>query len=520
MQVTLIRAMTRSAMFELQNQSCYYAPAPYEVLLDGQPALEAVTTNVFSLFHLEPGKPYTVTVRCGADEGTVRFTTQAESYYVDAARYGLLGDGVSDNTAFLQAALSTCPKGGTVFVPSGTYRTQSLFLRSGTTLYLEKGCTLLGGTDRSAYPILPGVLPSADEEREHYLACWEGNPLDSFAALINIINAHDVVITGEGCINANADQGDWYENPKEKNIAWRPRLFFTSNAQNVVLHGVGIYNSYSWTIHPTYSQNVDILQLHIHNHADSPNTDGIDPESCKNVNILGDYVHVGDDCIALKSGKLFLGLTNNTPCENVVIRNCNLNRGHGGLVIGSEMSGGVRNVTVSQCLMEHTDRGLRVKTRRGRGKNAVIDGLVFHNVEMRHVLTPFVINMFYFCDPDGKSDFVQSRKPMPVDDTTPRLGSLLVEDVTATGAECAGCWFSGLPEQPIGKVELRNVSISFAPDAKPGMAAMMCGAEPSKCLGLWGENVNEIVLDNVSITGYEGERIRLTNVPRFQEVSP
>ena len=140
----------------------------------------------------------------------------------------------------------------------------------------------------------------------------------------------------------------------------------------------------------------------------SPNTDGIDPESCKNVNIIGNHVHVGDDCIALKSSKLFLGMKLHVPCENVIIRNCCLSRGHGGLVIGSEMSGGIKNVTVTQCLMDHTDRGLRVKTRRGRGKYAVIDGLAFRNVVMDGVLTPFVINMFYFCDPDGRTDYVQT----------------------------------------------------------------------------------------------------------------
>ena len=98
------------------------------------------------------------------------------------------------------------------------------------------------------------------------------------------------------------------------------------------------------------------------------------------------------------------------PCENVIIRNCCLSRGHGGLVIGSEMSGGVKNVTVTQCLMDHTDRGLRVKTRRGRGKYAIIDGLVFRDVVMDGVLAPFVINMFYFCDPDGRSDYVQTHE--------------------------------------------------------------------------------------------------------------
>ena len=518
MKLALVRACTRSACFELQNNTCYTAPAPFRVQLNGQTVLEACCTNVFSVFSLEPGKTYHLEVLAtDGDTGTLDFATAAESFFVDASRYGLVNDGVTDNTAFLQAALSTCPPGGTVYVPAGTYRTQSLFLCSNTTLYLEKGCTLLGGTDRREYPILPGVLPCADEQHEAYLGGWEGNPLDCFAGLINVINAENVTITGEGCINANADNGDWYQHTKVKLIAWRPRLFFTSKAKNVTLHGVEVCNSFSWTIHPTYSDGVNILQLQIHNRADSPNTDGIDPESCKNVNIIGDSIHVGDDCIALKSGKLFLGTVMHTPCENVTIRNCNLNRGHGGLVIGSEMSGGVKNVVMTQCLMDHTDRGLRIKTRRGRGKNAVIDGLVFRNVEMRHVLTPFVINMFYFCDPDGKSDYVQSHESLPLDDATPRLGSLTMENITATDAEYAGCWFSGLPEQPVEKVEMNNVSISFAENAGAGHAAMMCGAAECSKLAIWAENVKEIHFHNVKLEGYAGERLNFINVGSFKE---
>ena len=251
MKLALVRACTRSACFELQNNTCYTAPAPFRVQLNGQTVLEACCTNVFSVFSLEPGKTYRLEVLAtDGDTGTLDFATAAESFFVDASRYGLVNDGVTDNTAFLQAALSTCPPGGTVYVPAGTYRTQSLFLCSNTTLYLEKGCTLLGGTDRREYPILPGVLPCADEQHEAYLGGWEGNPLDCFAGLINVINAENVTITGEGCINANADNGDWYQHIKVKLIAWRPRLFFTSKAKNVTLHGVEVCNSFSWTIHP------------------------------------------------------------------------------------------------------------------------------------------------------------------------------------------------------------------------------------------------------------------------------
>ena len=177
MKITLVRSMARSAVFELVNSGCYRAPAPYTVSLDGATVCEG-DTNVFSLYSLEPGRSYTLAVTLDGVTDTLNFTTAEESFFVDASRYGLVADGVTDNTAKLQAALSTCPAGGTVYVPAGTYRTQSLFLQSSTTLYLEKGCTLLGGTNRTDYPILPGVLPCHNEKDEHYLGLWEGNPLD------------------------------------------------------------------------------------------------------------------------------------------------------------------------------------------------------------------------------------------------------------------------------------------------------------------------------------------------------
>ena len=518
MKLALVRACTRSACFELQNNTCYTAPAPFRVQLNGQTVLEACCTNVFSLFSLEPGKTYHLEVLAtDGDTGTLDFATAAESFFVDASRYGLVNDGVTDNTAFLQAALSTCPPGGTVYVPAGTYRTQSLFLCINTTLYLEKGCTLLGGTDRREYPILPGVLPCADEQHEAYLGGWEGNPLDCFAGLINVINAENVTITGEGCINANADNGDWYQHIKVKLIAWRPRLFFTSKAKNVTLHGVEVCNSFSWTIHPTYSDGVNILQLQIHTRADSPNTDGIDPESCEYTRIIGVNIHVGDDCIAMKASKVFLGMKLKKSCEHTVIRNCLLDKGHGGIVIGSEMSGGVKDMVVTQCLMDHTDRGLRVKTRRGRGNTAVIDGLVFRNVEMRGVKAPFVINMFYFCDPDGHGPYVQCRDAMPVDEYTPKLGSLTMEDIVATDAQFAGCYFDGLPEQPIERVSMKNVTITFDPNAEAGQAAMADNRPLVKKLAIYAENVKEIDLHNVKIEGYEGERLHFANVGHFEE---
>ena len=350
MNLTFIRSTTRSAVFELENGLCYRPAHPFVVRLNGAVIYTDCNTNVFSLFSLEPDTTYTVEAEAEGQTLTLDFTTQHESFFVDASRYGLVPDGVTDNTARLQAALSTCPAGGTVYLPAGRYRTASLFLKSETTFYLEKGAVLLGDNDRTHYPILPGVLPSANEVDEYYLTGWEGNPLDSFASLINVTQVHDVVITGQGVLDGDAANGDWWQDPKTKRIAWRPRMVAVVDSENVCLHGVTVQNSYAWTIHPLFARNLDLLHFNIHNPYDGPNTDGIDPESCVNTRIIGVNIHVGDDCIAMKASKVFLGMKLKKSCEHTVVRNCLLDKGHGGIVIGSEMSGGVKDMVVTQCL--------------------------------------------------------------------------------------------------------------------------------------------------------------------------
>ena len=176
MNLSLIRSMTRSAVFELENGKCFRPEHPFAVALNGKTIYESCNTNVFSLFSLTPSTAYTVEVDAEGEHLKLDFTTETESFFVDASRYGLVADGETDNTGRLQAALSTCPRGGTVYVPAGRYRTASLFMKSCTTLYLEKGAVLLGDNDRTHYPILPGVIPSENEVDEYYLTGWEGNP--------------------------------------------------------------------------------------------------------------------------------------------------------------------------------------------------------------------------------------------------------------------------------------------------------------------------------------------------------
>ena len=315
MKLSLIRSMTRSAVFELENGLCYRPAHPFTVQLNGETVYTACETNVFSLFSLLPGTPYTVAVQAEGETLTLDFTTEAETFFVDASRYGLVADGTTDNTGKLQAALSTCPKGGTVYVPAGHYRTSSLFMKSCTTLYLEKGAVLLGDNDRTHYPILPGVIPSENEVDEYYLTGWEGNPLDSFAGLLNITQVHDVVVTGEGTLDCDAQNGDWWINQKVKRIAWRPRAVAAVDSENVCLHGITVQNSYSWTIHPIFVKHLDLLNFNINNPYNAPNTDGIDPESCEYIRIIGANIHVGDDCIAMKASKVFLGMKLKKSCR-------------------------------------------------------------------------------------------------------------------------------------------------------------------------------------------------------------
>jgi polygalacturonase len=182
--------------------------------------------------------------------------------------------------------------------------------------------------------------------------------------------------------------------------------------------------------------------------------------------------------------------------------------GHGAITLGSEISGGVKALTVSQCLFQKTDRGLRIKTRRGRGRECDIDNIAFDNIRMEGVLTPVVLNMWYNCvDPDGNSEYVQSREPLPVDERTPRLGKFTFTNMTCVDAEAAAAYCDGLPEQPIEAVTFENVHVRFAEDARPSPPAMFKNAEAHCRLGFYLNNVRRAVFRNVTLEGHVGEAV-------------
>ena len=511
----IILKTARSLVLELKDCGRYTSEQEHIVYVNG---VEAERSNkiVISLFNLKPATCYEVQVKFAEKESeVVTVSTENEFVTLNVREFGAKGDKETDDTLFIQCAINACPKGGRVLVPAGDYKITTLFLKSDLVLELAKGATLYASTDRTKFPILPGVITSYDEQEEYNLGTWEGNPIDSFAGIITGINVSNVLITGQGTIDGCASRENWWNNPKVRRIAWRPRLVFLNHCENIVLHGVKFQNSPAWNLHPYFSDNLRFIDLTVLNPADSPNTDGLDPESCRNVEIVGVYFSLGDDCIAIKSGKIYMGSKYKKPSENLMIRQCCMRDGHGSITIGSEMAGGVKNLIVKDCKFLHTDRGLRIKTRRGRGKDAVIDGILFENIEMDHVMTPVVINSFYFCDPDGHSEYVQSKEYYPVDDRTPYIGELSFRNITATNCHAAAAYMYGLPEQKIKKVSFENVSFSYAEEPKAGVPAMMDGAEETAKSGIRAKNLEVLELKNVTIIGQEGEAIILDGIDTF-----
>lgn len=496
-----------SACFELENTSPYYSEDTFDVIVNGAPALTGVRTNVFSLFDLVPGTEYFVTV----GEQTLSITTLTESGCVSVRDFGAKGDGVTDDTACLQAAIDCCPKYGRVMVPAGTYFTRPLVLKSNMTLELKADAKLLGDPVEEHYPLLPGSVPDAQTGQELHFTSWEGDPFPGRQSFVSAHYAENIHIVGQGIIDGNAVNGNWWVDVKKRKIA-RPKLVWLNHCENIWFHGITGRNSACWNFHPFFSKNIFFYNTAVEAPKDSPNTDGTDPESCDNVQYIGMRFSVGDDAIAIKAGKVYMGMKYQTPATNHLVRNCLMEYAHGAMTLGSEMSGGIKDLKVSQCYFKHTDRGLRIKTRRGRGKYAIIDGVEFSNIYMDNVMTPVVMNMYYFCDPDGHEKIVWDKEPHPVDDGTPYLGAFTFRDMECRDCEWAAGWFYGLTEQPIGSVTIENVNFTIKEDASTGMPAMMDYIDPSCKRGLYFNRVKKVHLKNVTVTGQVGDMATYENV--------
>ena len=377
--------------------------------------------------------------------------------------------------------------GGKLTVPAGTYPTSSVEYCSDMTLELQEGAVLDFINDGVDHPVV--------------FSRYEGVDRDVYMPLIYGRHLKNVTLCGKGTIEGNGEF--WWK----RRLEWvypRPKSVVFQDCENVVIRDVTIRNSPCWTVVPLRSRNILVDGISVFNPYESPNTDGIDPDSCQDVEIRNCYLDVGDDCIAIKSGteynKEFI------PSENIYVHDCRMVRGHCGVGIGSEMSGGVRNVRVEDCEFTETDRGLRLKTRRGRG--GFVDGVSFVRVKMKKVQVPFVINMRYWCGPDGFAKKVSDTVPYPADKSTPSVRNIHLEDFVAEDTAVAALYISGLAESPIEGVSLKNVQITMDRHATPGFADAAIDAPYMWRAGLILKFTKGLQLDNVTVKNVMG----LTNL--------
>ena len=497
----IIEIGTRYAVVELDNLLPYYTEETMEVFVNENFYAKS-NKNVIGIYDLEPNQKYNIKVGNEA----VQFVTKEEVICLHTNLFNPAKDGTTDDTLKLQAAILCCPEGGTVYVDEGLYLMTCLFLKSNINLYFAKGAKFICQYDRNKFPVLPGLINNGVKELN--LGSFEGSETDVFASIITGINIENVTIGGQGEIDGQAILGDWYKNHNEKRIAYRPFGIYFNRCENVSVAGLYIHDTACWNIHPYFSNNLNFLDLRIENPTGMPTTDGIDPDCCNNVLILGVSFNVGDDCIAIKSGTIDFAKKYLRPTSTLTIRNCLMQKGHGAVVFGSEASGGINDIIVSQCYFQNTDRGLRIKTRRGRGRYGKIENITFKNIIMDKVATPFVINMFYNMGPKGGHEpFVWAKEKQPVDITTPYIGHFTFNDIKCKDVSLAAGVFLGLPEEPIKSLTFDNVEFSYDLNAKPGYPVMIEHKDEMCRVGLYLDNVDRLVLRNVIFSGNLGEEV-------------
>jgi polygalacturonase len=367
----------------------------------------------------------------------------------DPRAFGAKADGATKDTSALQAAIDSCAQrgGGTVHLSAGTYLTAPIELKSGITLELDKGATLLGSPDHQDYP-------AHDEFR-----------LPDLKPLLSAVNVDNVVITGQGVIDG-AGQSWWQEalSIKDRGILGsghpRPKLIVFDHCRHVRMEGVTVQNSPMWHVVPYYSEDVQLRNLKILAPAHSPNTDAIDPFSSSHVVIDHVFSDVGDDNVAIKSGPINSSGPD-SPSEDITITDCTFLHGHG-LSVGSEIAGGAHRIRAERIHFEGTDNGIRIKANRDRGSD--VSGLEFRDIDMKDVKNALIISEYYPAVlPPALAD------AMPVTRLTPHFHDIRLENVTATGS-AMGAAIVGLPEAPIAGVVLKNVRISAEKGATIGYA--------------------------------------------------
>jgi polygalacturonase len=438
----------------------------------------------------------------------------------DITAFGGRGDGLFDNSAAFKAALQSVgdADGGTLRVGKGVWRSGPLELFSHTTLLLAEGALLSFIPEPDRYPPVR--------------TRWEGVECYAMHPCVFAGGREHITITGAGILDGGGQV--WWEALREKrrrgqqkpetpeelelarlNPAYpdqpgggggrglqflRPPLVQFLGCRNIRLEGVSLRNSPFWTLHPVYCDGIAITGVSITNPADAPNTDGIDIDSCQDVLIENCRVSVGDDGIALKSGSGEDGIRAGRPCRRVTVRGCTVEDGHGGIVIGSETAAGVSDVLAEDCLFKRTDRGIRIKTRRGRG--GLIQNLEFRNLNMENNLCPLAINMFYRCGANPEDVFF-SQEAQPLDAATPSIKNIRISNIRARGCRASAGFIAGLPESPVENISLERCEFSTDEHSgvSPDESDMFWGLPPAAEKSVRLLNVKNAQFREVTVSG-------------------
>lgn len=405
--------------------------------------------------------------------------------------FGAVSGGEVLCTKAFQKAIEACKQngGGSVVVPAGHYLTGPIKFYSHIHLYIEAGARVAFVQDAKEYPVVD--------------ARWEGKECEAYASLLYGDDLENVTISGQGVLDGQGSY--WWQLKRDKELAYpRPKFVSFMHSKNIRIEGVSFENSPSWTINPIDCENVTIEKITINNPGGSPNTDGINPDSCRYVHIANCHISVGDDCITIKSGIEESDFR--IPCEHITVTNCTMERGHGGVVIGSEMSGDIRNVVISNCIFNGTDRGIRFKSRRGRG--GVVEDVQFSHIIMDNVICPFVFNLYYYYGQNSSvihDDRVKDVDYYEKSETTPVFRHIHMSHIVAKNVTGAAGFIYGLQESPIEDMTFDHVQIRMTKSEKKKKPAMMHGVEPMTSKGFYCKHGKNISFHHVTIEGHEGE---------------
>ncbi len=387
---------------------------------------------------------------------------QTEKRYV-ITDYSAIGDGQTINTQAIQDAINKCAAdgGGVLVVPKGTFLCGSIFFKQGVDLLIEKDGVLKGTDNPDDYPQV--------ETR------WEGEEMVWTAALLNFFDMTDVDLTGEGTIDGSGDKWmDKFPRGSRELRTGRPRLIAIQNCKDVRVSGLSLKNQACWGLFILYSRNVLVENLTIRAEHNIISSDGIDVDSSRDVLITGCDIDVNDDCIAIKSGKDEDGRRVNRPAEDIIVEKCHFRYGHGGVSMGSEMSGGIRNVEIRNCIMD-ADNWAPVRFKSQPSRGGVVENITYRDIQLKDTRKAFEFNMAW-----------RMVNPKPPADPLPVVRNVKIINVSGTTANVGD--MHGLEGSPIVNVSFENCRIK----ARRGFVL---------------ENVRDLDISGLTIEVEEGEAI-------------